>query len=194
MDNKNLNRLIVVITLIIAILGLGVSLFAISSTIKISGYANFNNAKWDIHFENLSKVQLTGYAQEKSRPIINKNSTSINTFKVVFGSPSDTAAYEFNVVNSGDIDARITTISILNPHCIGTSEDVNTAYTDASKVCNNFKYELFYANGKRIMINDLLPAGSKKTLKLIMRYVGNEWPIENVELTDLSASIIYSQN
>lgn len=194
MDNKNLNRLIAVITLIIAILGLGVSLFAISSTIKISGYANVNNAKWDIHFENLSKVQLTGYAQEIARPKLNKDSTSINKFKVAFNSSSDTAAYEFNVVNSGDIDARITTISILNPICIGFSEDVATAVTDAGIVCNNFKYELFYVNGGRIMINDLLPAGSKKTLKLIMRYVGNDWPMEKVELTDLSASIIYSQN
>ncbi len=195
MNNKNLNKLIVVVTLIIAILGLGVSLVAISSTVKISGYASsVNNGKWDIHFENLSKVQITGKAQEVSRPIINKNSTSIDRFKVEFSSKTDVVAYEFNVVNDGNLDAKVSTISILDPICKGVSEDITTAVTDAETVCNSFKYELYYANGSRIMIDDLLPAGSKKTLKLIMRYIGNTWPTERVELTNLSASIIYSQS
>ncbi len=194
MDNKNLNRLIAILTLIIAILGLGVSLFAISSTVKISGYAEVNTSRWNIHFENLSKVQLTGNAQENARPIIDKNSTSINTFNVVFNSPSDTATYVFDVVNSGNIDARITTISILNPVCTSLNENKQAAISDENIVCKNFNYELTYANGKRIKINDPLPSGSRKTLKLIMRYTGNTWPEASVKLTRLSASIIYSQN
>lgn len=44
MDNKKLNRLIAIITLIIALIGLGVSLVAINSTIKIAGYDEINTA------------------------------------------------------------------------------------------------------------------------------------------------------
>ncbi len=190
MDNKQINRLIVIITLIIAIIGLSVSLFAISTTVKISGYANMNKAGWNIHFENLQSVQLTGNAYETLKPTIDDLSTSIHTFNVLFNSPVDTATYKFDVVNSGTIDAKITTISILNPVCFAENEETTA---DATLVCQNFEYELMYASGKRLKINDELPAGSRKTLKLIMRYKSDSWPISSVRVTGLSASIIYSQ-
>lgn len=194
MDNKKLNKLIVIITLIIAILGLGVSLVAISSTIKIAGYAEINVAKWDVHFENLSKVELTNQAYESSKPIINNKSTSIDSFNIVFNDSKDTATYYFDVVNSGAINAKVTTISILRPACLGINDNVANESVDANIVCQSFEYNLTYADGKEIKINDKLKTNGRKRLKLTMKYNGNIWPSTSVKIKDLSASIIYSQD
>lgn len=194
MDNKKLNKLIVIITLIIAILGLGVSLVAISSTVKIAGYAEINVAKWDVHFENLSKVELTNQAYESSKPIINNKSTSINSFNIIFNDSKDTATYYFDVVNSGAINAKVTTISILKPACLGINDNRANESIDANIVCQNFEYNLTYADGKEIKINDKLKVNGRKRLKLTMKYNGNIWPNASVKIKDLSASIIYSQD
>lgn len=194
MDNKKLNKLIVIITLIIAILGLGVSLVAISSTVKIAGYAEINVAKWDVHFENLSKVELTNQAYESSKPIINNKSTSINSFNIIFNDSKDTATYYFDVVNSGAINAKVTTISILKPACLGINDNRANESIDANIVCQNFEYNLTYADGKEIKINDKLKVNGRKRLKLTMKYNGNIWPNASVKIKGLSASIIYSQD
>lgn len=193
MDNKKLNRLIAIITLIIALIGLGVSLVAINSTINIAGYDEINTAKWDVHFENLSKVKLTGTAYESSKPIIKNKSTSIDSFNIIFNDAKDTATYFFDVVNSGLLDAKVTTISILKPVCIGINDNSVNKSVDASIVCQSFEYSLTYADGKEIKLNDKLPSKSRKRLKLNMKYSGNIWPTNSVKIKDLSASIIYSQ-
>ena len=63
-------KIIVAIALVVAIVGLTIGYAAYSATLKITGTANVDPAKWDVHFENLSKVKLTGTAYESSKPII----------------------------------------------------------------------------------------------------------------------------
>ena len=95
-----------------------------------------------------------------------------------------------DVSNSGDIDAVITSISIFKPTCMVENE---AALEDALLVCSNFDYHLTYLDGTELTVGDLLPKNSKKTLKLTMWYDGTSLPSNSVTVSDISASVIYSQ-
>lgn len=193
MDSQD-NKLKISPYLIIAILSLILSTCGISSAyvaitnISTSGFL-MKASKWDVHFDNLSNVYIEGDAKEVNKPIIRDKSTNINSFRVDFYG-NGSATYLFDVVNAGTFDAFISSITIFKPMCISDSYE----YDDNSLlVCKGFSYKLTYEDGKDVMVGDLLPKNSKKTLKLTMRYDGKYIPSNVVKISDISASVIYSE-
>lgn len=186
----NYSLILLVFVLFIPVSGLSVAFVTVSTLIDTKKYMEGNKLNWDVHFENLSEVYLEGTAKEIDSPIINEKSTSINSFRVGFDSIGDRVTYVFDVSNSGDIDAVITSISIFKPTCMVENE---AALEDALLVCSNFDYHLTYLDGTELTVGDLLPKNSKKTLKLMMWYDGTSLPSNSVTVSDISASVIYSQ-
>lgn len=180
--------------LIIAILSLAFSVCGISTAyvavtnISTSGFL-MKASKWDVHFENLSNVYIEGDVKEINRPVINNKSTNINSFRVDFYG-NGSATYLFDVVNDGTFDAFISSITIFKPMCISGSYEYDE---NSLMVCKGFSYKLTYLDDTDVMVSDLLPKNSKKTLKLIMQYDGMYVPSNVVRISDISASVIYSE-
>lgn len=146
-----------------------------------------SDSKWDVHFDNLSSVYIEEMAKEIERPVIIDNSTNINSFRIEFYGTGK-ASYVFDVINDGTFDAYISSITLLKPICYSEG---NTY--DSYLVCKDFDYVLSYDDGSLVKLGDVLPKNSKKTLRFTMLYTNNSPTNSLVTISDISASVIYSE-
>lgn len=170
--------------------GVSIAYATVTSRLEVNGSATMNSGNWSVHFENLRKVQLVGSAKETSSPKLHSNSTGISNFDIDLYQSGDSATYTFDVVNDGGLDAYISSITIPKPVC---NSKGSNAYADNKLVCDNLSYNLSYSNGNPVNINDTLVAGTKKTLKLTLKYSGKTLPSSQVEISGLEITMIYSQ-
>ena len=184
-----------IFAVVVAVISIGFAYAAFSQTLLIDGEATVEKSKWQIKFDNLgSTPTLTGTAVEVTAPTINTGDTKISKFAAKFTTPGDSITYTFDVVNGGTFDAEISSLTIPIPLCTGTGAN---ATTDASNVCKNLSYNLTYADDSAIAVGDALDAGDTKSLKLTLNYSAStpstELPEDDVTISNLETSIIYSQ-
>lgn len=191
MEKKRTSKIIAIVAIIIALLGLSFSFAAFSTNLSIDGAGKMSGRNWDIHFENLSSANLVGAVEELQKPVINGNTTSISTFRVRFNESKDSISYIFDIVNDGEIDAKLTTLSIPEPTCTGIGDSKEN---DENLVCNNLRYNLTYMNNDSLRIGDILKKNSSVKVKLTLSYEGNELPFQEVNISNLGITLIYSQN
>ena len=80
-DNKSSK--VALVALIVAIVGLTVAFAALSSNLTISGNAKLDPINWNIYFDNISGVDLSGEAAIDNNPEIDSNDkTKITNFNV----------------------------------------------------------------------------------------------------------------
>lgn len=94
------------------ILCLTVAFAALSQTLTINGSAAVNAASWDIHFENLTLFEKTGTAEVSGTPQL--TGTVISGIDVSLNKPGDKIVYEFDLVNNGSIEVKLTDINVNN--------------------------------------------------------------------------------
>lgn len=162
----------------------------IVTAMDIKGIQKVECSGWDIHFENLKSQVLSGQALEISKPYIADKSTSISDVNVQFSSTYDSILYSFDVTNDGELDAEISSIQISEPICSGIREN---SREDEAIVCNNVKYNLAYVDGTKVEKGDSLKIGETKQMNLKLSYEGSEWPLNDVNISNLNIAIIYSQ-
>lgn len=103
MEKERRIKILSIIALIVAILGLTVAFAALSETLTINGTASVDAASWDIHLQNLQEAKITGTAKELSKPVLTNDSlTGIN---VSVMKPGDKITYNFEIINNGTITA-----------------------------------------------------------------------------------------
>ena len=165
-------KIIVAIALVVAIVGLTIGYAAYSATLKITGTANVDPAKWDVHFANKSGDSLTGTiegnAVETTAPTL--TATNISGFDVTLKAPGDTVTYNFLVKNTGTIDAILTSFSMGGITCAPT-EKSSTTQEDADKLCGELSYSLKYADGSAITTGATLAAGGTSDLVLKIEWL-----------------------
>lgn len=184
-------HLLSLVAVLFAVVGLGLSLASMNKLLSIKDKTEREAANWSVHFRNLSDPIFTGEVQEITRPFLTNKSTSILPFGVRFLDSQDTVTYKFDVVNDGDMNAVVSSITIPKPTCEGTDQ---TALEAATKICNNLEFALSYADDTPVNIGDTLNKGDTKKLKLKLRYLGEEMPIERVDISNLAISVLYTQN
>ena len=64
MERQRRIKILALIAMSVAVLGLTVAFAFISTSLKINGSGTFTGASWDVHFDNLSEAQITGDAKE----------------------------------------------------------------------------------------------------------------------------------
>lgn len=208
-NNRNQRFMILVALLAVALVGaIGVAVAAFTQDLKIQGTATVKGTSWDIHFENLKDAQVVSSlntAKEITKPTIDGTNTIISTYAVELKNDGDAVTYAFDVKNNGDIDAKITGITMNT----GTSLTCNsTGGTNVEQnarnanTCANLQYTLTYADGSAVAVNDKLPAGASKTMKLTLEYkakgpsgTGTEYyPDDDVRVSDLGVTVTYGQD
>lgn len=190
-NTKKYIKLTCIIAVFALVVGIGIVYAALSQELNINGTADVQSASFVIKFADLQAVKKTGNANEVTAPEI-KNDTKIEEYAVTLSTPGDSIVYEFKVVNSGTIDAELSSITVPTPQCgDGTSQDdIN--------VCKNLIYKLTYTDGTAIQTSDVLTAGQSKDLKLTLEYkkdvANSELPNDDVNISNLSIVLNYIQH
>ncbi len=188
---KNTLRTIAVSALILAIGALSISYAALSQILKVeaNSYVQTPDTKWNIHFENASNGIITGSAE---KGILTLNATNITLNGVILKNVGDSVTYTFEVVNDGNLDAKIGNIDYKNPSFTGFGE---TSEVDEAIVRDAYQYILTYEDGTPLTVSDVLNEGERKTLKLTITYQlkGDFEPTNDVNIDGSGVIITYVQ-
>lgn len=193
-EKKTWVTMTVVIAVVAVVAFVSIAYAALSQQLDINGNATVTTSSWKIKFSNLGTIKKTGDAKEITAPTINTNDTKIGDYAVTLTTPGDSISYTFDVVNEGDIDAEISSITIPTPTCTGNGAQ---ATIDASNVCDNITYTLKYTDGTAVQTGDTLDNGVTKSMILTLTYSSsvtpNMLPSNDVAISNLAIAIVYSQ-
>ena len=170
--------------LFMLVCSLGIGYAFLRTELQINGTADFLDARWDIHFNNVvvnpNSVELsTG----NSAATISTLTTEV-TYAVTLKEPGDFYEFTVDAVNSGSMDAMIDTIS---SKMGGVEITTLPAYME---------YYVTYSDGIELAPNQYLKAGETETYKV---HIGFKKDINASDLTGqvenktLSFSVTYVQ-
>lgn len=199
-------KIAIVVLAVLLVMTIGVAAAAFSSDLYIRGTATISSSVWDVHFENLQPANINGsYAQEITAPEIQTSvdgvpRAAIKNYDVKLKGPGDSIEYTFDVVNAGDMNARISAVQISTGS--GLSCTSAAGATVANAVCAKINYTLTYADGTPVAANDTLPAAANgnntKTMKLKLELdptiTTDELPDKDVAVSGLAVIISYEQD
>lgn len=190
-DGRKVLFYAIAIALVLSVLGISVGFAAMSSQLTISGSTTMTPASWKIKFNNLSQPTIAGTATVATAPTI-QSDTHIGNYAVTLSKPGDEIIYTFDVVNSGTIDAELSTFLFAEPTITGTGD---AALADAQIVRDNLVYTLTYANGTAIQVGDELAKGATVSLKLTVGYnaEASELPLNEVSISGMDVTFVYGQ-
>ena len=189
MRNGN-SKMMAVIALVIAVVGLSIGFAALQTQLTVNGTAEVTGgSKWDVKFVtgSLNKVE-TGSATGTNPTVA---ATSVNGFKATLLKPGDKVTYYFQVTNAGSFDAKLDSITIGTPTC------------STAAFCSNLKYTFAYttasggAAGTAPAAGDTLAVNETKWLVLSVEYLASAdsstLPSTTVTVSGLSATMNYVQ-
>ena len=155
MEKQRRIKMLSLSAVIIAVLGLTVAFAALSTTLNIKGSAYLDAAKWGIKFQNLSEPSIVGEASDAKTAKIEKD-VSINDIKVTLSKPGDGVTYTVDLVNDGDINAKIENI-----------EKTNLTEEQQKYITFTVKYK---ENDTELKIGDILSKKEVKPLVIKIEY------------------------
>ncbi|MBQ8892498.1 MAG: hypothetical protein IJ068_06530 [Bacilli bacterium] len=183
------NKIVLIIVAFVGLIG-----FIALVLFDKESYALSDNEKrdWNIYFSNLETSIVNGNAFVPMEPEL--EATSIKAYDVLVSQKGDFATFTFDVVNSGDIDARLESLSKLEPTC--TSLALPAVVSDEELVCNNLEFKLTYTkNNKEVRINDIINAHSKENITMRVGVSNiDESLSDDVQITLYDMNLIYSHS
>ena len=148
-----------VIILVLLLLGISVGYAALSTTLNINGSSRINNARWDIHFENLQfNSESVSLSNGDVIPTINTSTLTEVTYSITLNNPGEFYEFTVDARNSGTIDGMVSGVS---------SKMNNSEITILPSFLN---YSVTYDDGEVIQANHALYAGEKETYKIRVEY------------------------
>ena len=182
MNSKKGKRKNLLVVLILLLIGVSIGYALLTSTLNISGTSNIKKLGWDVHFDNIV-LEDGNVTAIKNATIDDNNKTSIE-YIVKLNKPGDKYEFTVDVVNAGDIDAMIGTVSKT-----GLTEE-QAKYMDY-----NVSY-LIDGKEKELSEKDLLSKNSSKKIKVSVKYKtdlnSEDLPIEDKNVT-LKLEVNYIQ-
>ena len=151
---KRKDRKIKIFLMLALILCITIGYATLTTTLNITGNSEIKNAKWDIHFANLVVDDTS--VEAPTPAAIDANKTTVN-YVVDLAKPGDSYSFTVDVENAGTIDGMISTIS-------NTGLITEQQYLD---------YSIMYSNGVELKQKDGLRAGTKRTIKVSVKYKDN---------------------
>lgn len=205
-EKKMFGVIAILATVLIGTIGVAVAAF--STDLYIRGTATVRPSVWSVHFQNLQPVAITGdNAKETTAPTIQTSvdgveMAAIKNYEVELKDPGDAVEYTFEVINEGDMNAKIDSITINTGASLTCASAGGTEM--ANKVCANLKYTLKYADGTTVAAGDKLAKKSPgstanvKTMKLKLELNpemnSKDLPTKDVTVSNLAVIIAYGQD
>lgn len=208
-NNREKKMFAVIAVLAVVLLGtIGVAVAAFSTDLYIRGTATVRPSVWNVHFQNLQPVVTTGdNAKETTAPTIQTSvdgveMAAIKSYEVELKDPGDAVEYTFEVINEGDMNAKIDAVTINTGANLSCASAGGTEM--ANKVCTNLKYTLKYADGTTVAAGDKLAkketgsTANVKTMKLKLELNPDmdtkDLPTKDVTVSNLAVIVAYSQD
>lgn len=197
MEKERGAKIIAIVALLIAVVGLTVGYAAYSSTLTINGTATVDPASWKVNFDykngtNSLTGTTKGHATEKTAPTL--EDTTISGFDVTLKAPGDSVTYNFLIKNSGTLNAKLASFTMGTLTCT-PNEGSSISPENATKLCGELKYTLTYAGGSTITTDEILNSNNSKELELKL-----EWPStstlsvsDDVKVTIGTTTFVYQQ-
>ena len=173
MRNRN-TRSIAICALAVALIATTVAYAVLQTTLNISGSVTRKGGSWSINFANPTITSTKGKASMTTPSI---NGTNL-TFNTTLSQPGDQVTFTFDVVNDGNIAARLADV-ILNGNDGATSGEAEGIGTIFEWYNYGWRYENYpktsikitYADGRTPAIGDTLAATTgTSTFKVVIRY------------------------
>lgn len=191
MEKERGFRIIAVIALMVAVVGLTIGYAAYSSTLKINGAANVDPSSWNVKFAYKTGTSLvattTGKAAMTTEATL--SDTQVSGFNATLKAPGDSITYNFLVSNTGSLDAELSTFTIGNISCAPGAGSTATT-EEAQAICGELSYTL-----TGVTANEVLAAGASKelTLKLDWDANGTALASDDIAITVGETTLIYTQ-
>ena len=171
MEKGRGTKALVVVTLLVSVLALSIAYAAYSATLLISGTvtAKKSSDAWNVHFESTDgsttlTPTLGGNAKVTSSATLTE--TKISDFEITFYAPGDSISYDFEVKNTGSVDATLNKITLGSLSCSKATGTQQGTETDANNLCGNLDMNIMKSDGNNISVGDKIPAGSSETYRL----------------------------
>ena len=179
-----------VLALVVSLVAVSLAYAGFTQTLNINGTATIKTASWNVHFANLKSKNVTNGASWITEPEIKTDTTQIGDYNVEFNTPGQTASFEFDVVNTGSFNAKLTGLTVGNPTCSGTFD------------CSQITYVLTKKGSSTPITaadNSTLAAyNGTQTYVLTLTYVDNgnnsSLPSTDVSISGLGVQFTYSQD
>ena len=182
MERERKFKIVALVAVIIAVIGLSIAFAAMSRTLNINGRGNVDPANFDIYFTNLSQPTLKGEASVSGTPTLATKGVTISNMNVTLKKPNDSVVYTVDIKNDGDIDAEIENL-------------VLPTFTSAQQEL--FDFTVVYTNGgQAVSIGDTLAKGETKNVTITFKYkdITDESLLPSTaQQISLSYQIIYKQ-
>ena len=193
MMERNRKKLLIGACAFIFVGIIAIAYAAFTSNLNINGTGINRKSNFDIHFANLSSPTILGTANVVTAPTIQNNNTVIEDYSITLATPKDSVSYTFDVVNDGDYDATLKSLTVGPVKC---SVNGNESDQSAVNVCQNIEYTLKYADGSTLQPNnDKLLSKETKQLKLTLTYKefndASKLPTSNVSISNLGIDMVY---
>ena len=216
MEKERKIKVLSLVALIVAVLGLTVAFAALSQTLTINGTASVDAAEWDIHFEEFkddNPVIINGDGKLDGAPVI--QGTTISNLNFELTKPGDSVVYVSIVKNDGDINAKLedfstpTLCTLSSPvESCDWDNDGTVTQSDIGKVNDNISFVIAKSGmGELIKKGDLL--NSKDQMAVMVGlvygkalyegdYMGDvleatELPKRDLVFKDISVTLNYVQ-
>lgn len=165
-------RLVIIFALISAIICLSIGYASFNTIIQINTQTSLPIYNWNIAFSNLSNPAIEGHASEIKTPLTSSSSILLN---LEFIEPNDSISYNFDVINLGNLDAKLnnTPVITINP----------------SNLQNDFIITITHLDGSPLETNEKLLAGNKQ--KMLLKIVYNPQTEHPINLKTSFDIILY---
>lgn len=191
MEKGRGTKALVVVTLLVSVLALSIAYAAYSATLLISGTvtAKKSSDAWNVHFESTDgsttlTPTLGGNAKVTSSATLTE--TKISDFEITFYAPGDSISYDFEVKNTGSVDATLNKITLGSLSCSKATGTQQGTETDANNLCGNLDMNIMKSNGNNISVGDKIPAGGSETYKLTITWNESD---TNIYENDIDISV-----
>ena len=196
MEKERGFKVIALVALIVAIVGLSFGYAAWSTTLTIDGAGTIDPETWNVKFAYKSGSSLTptltGNATSTGATL---TSTAVSGFTATLKAPGDSVTYNWLVKNEGGLDAELKTFTLGTLSCAPATGSTATQQ-EATNVCNDLEYTITYADGTAISVGDTLAKSTgSKELKMTLSWKENSsvTPSDDVKVSVSTTSLIYEQ-
>lgn len=191
MEKERGFRIIAVIALMVAVVGLTIGYAAYSSTLRINGTANVDPSSWNVKFAYKTGDSLvaatTGNAVVTTEATL--SDTQVSGFNATLKAPGDSITYNFVVTNAGSLDAELSTFTMGNISCAPASGS-NATTEETNAICSELSYTLTgVTEGETLAAN----ASSDLTLKLEWSKTGVATASGPIAITVGETTLLYTQ-
>lgn len=205
MEKQRSIKVLSVVALIVAVLGLTVAFAALSETLNITGTGSVKGnttgeTTWNVHFSDSADIIVEGNLNKTElQNNLDIKTTSIDVGAVSMKAPGDKVTYEFTVVNDGTESAKLDSASLKEKSCSGNGD---SASADVSLICGtDFEYTYWIQdkNGADVVVEEgenlTLQPGDTATVTLVVGYKSSatELPKNDVSITNLGVILNFVQ-